>query len=35
MVSFTKPLRNFKRTYLNLSRFMAVSRGIPPSKCTI
>ena len=28
MVSFTNPLRNFKRTDLSLSRYMAVSRGI-------
>jgi len=28
MVSLTNPLRNIKRTYLSLSRFMAVSRGI-------
>jgi len=28
MVSLTNPLRNFKRTDLRLSRFLAVSRGI-------
>jgi hypothetical protein len=33
MVSLTNPLRNFKRTDLSLSRFMAVSRGILIYKC--
>ena len=28
IVSLTNPLRSFKRTYLSLSRFMAVSKGI-------